>query len=271
MLNSGGQPNVMAVQLTWFDSNSWLIEIGGQRILLDPWLVGSLVFGKADWFFKGERQVGLPVPESVDAILLSQGLEDHAHPPTLEILPKNWPVVGSQKAVQVAQSLDFPEVVPLEREQKFILNERVEIWALPGSPIGPTLVENAYVITDLETGERLYYEPHGFHSAQVKALDNVDIVLTPVIGISILGLLPVLNGQQSTLDLAKAVNPRFIVPTGGAETIDFKGLLTQVLRLEGDFDAFRTQLKSAQLQAAVLEPKVNEPLMLESSELLVNC
>ena len=30
--------------LTWLDSNSWLIEMGGKRVLLDPWLVGSLIF-----------------------------------------------------------------------------------------------------------------------------------------------------------------------------------------------------------------------------------
>ena len=33
------------MHLTWLDSNSWLIEMGGQRILLDPWLSGPLVFG----------------------------------------------------------------------------------------------------------------------------------------------------------------------------------------------------------------------------------
>ncbi|MGD1912253.1 MAG: MBL fold metallo-hydrolase, partial [Rivularia sp. (in: cyanobacteria)] len=26
--------------LTYLDSNSWLLEIGGQNILIDPWLVG---------------------------------------------------------------------------------------------------------------------------------------------------------------------------------------------------------------------------------------
>jgi len=32
------------MQLTWFGANSWLLE-WQQRILIDPWLVGSLVFG----------------------------------------------------------------------------------------------------------------------------------------------------------------------------------------------------------------------------------
>jgi L-ascorbate metabolism protein UlaG (beta-lactamase superfamily) len=37
------------MNLTYFDSNSWLIEIDGKRILLDPWLVGDLTFGSLTW------------------------------------------------------------------------------------------------------------------------------------------------------------------------------------------------------------------------------
>lgn len=83
------------MELTWYDSNSWLIEMGGQRILLDPWLVGDLTFGNTPWLFRGFRSQPLAIPENIDLILLSQGLEDHAHPPTLKELDKSWPVLGS--------------------------------------------------------------------------------------------------------------------------------------------------------------------------------
>ena len=43
------------MQLTYLDSNSWLMEISGKRILLDPWLVGDLVFGNLPWLFKGRK------------------------------------------------------------------------------------------------------------------------------------------------------------------------------------------------------------------------
>ena len=62
--------------LTYLDSNSWLVEMGGQNILIDPWLVGSLTFGNLDWLFKGSRPQERPIPEKIDLILLSQGLED---------------------------------------------------------------------------------------------------------------------------------------------------------------------------------------------------
>ncbi|MBC6476050.1 MAG: MBL fold metallo-hydrolase [Hormoscilla sp. GM102CHS1] len=53
-----------------------LIELGDKRILLDPWLVGDLVFGNLTWFFKGSRPQPRPIPENIDLIILSQGLED---------------------------------------------------------------------------------------------------------------------------------------------------------------------------------------------------
>lgn len=247
------------MQLTWYDSNSWLIEFGEQRILLDPWLVGSLMFGNTPWLFKGDRRQPVTIPDALDLILLSQGLEDHAHPATLQALEKTWPVVGSTKAAEVAASLGYQTVTGLAHDQKFVLNDRVEIWALPGSPIGPTQVENAYVITDLQTGLRLYYEPHGFHSAQVKALGHIDVILTPIIGISILGLLPVLNGQQTTLELCQAVHPQAIVPTSGAAELTYTGLLTKVLRLEGSLTTFRQLLGDHHLTAQVMEPQVGVP------------
>ncbi|WLT37433.1 MBL fold metallo-hydrolase [Synechocystis sp. B12] len=248
------------MELTWYDSNSWLIEMGGQRILLDPWLVGDLTFGNTPWLFRGFRSQPLAIPENIDLILLSQGLEDHAHPPTLKELDKSWPVLGSPKAAEVATELGYETVTGLPHNQKFVLNDRVEILALPGSPIGPTLVENAYVLTDLQTSTKLYYEPHGFHSPQLQDLGPIDVVLTPVIGINILGFLPVLNGQKTTLELCRTVHPQAIVPTSGAAELNYSGLLTKVLRLDGDLSQFRQSLIDEGIQASLWEPQVGVPL-----------
>ncbi|MDD1436553.1 MBL fold metallo-hydrolase, partial [Dolichospermum sp. ST_sed10] len=43
------------MNFTWLDSNSWLIEINEQRILIDPWLIGDLTFNNLEWLFKGSR------------------------------------------------------------------------------------------------------------------------------------------------------------------------------------------------------------------------
>ena len=51
-----------------------------------------------------------PVPERIDLLLLTQGLQDHAHPETLSMLSKDLPVVGSAAATKVAKRLGFTSV-----------------------------------------------------------------------------------------------------------------------------------------------------------------
>ncbi len=55
------------MQLTWLDNNSWIINVGKQNILLDPWLVDSLVFANLPWLFEGKRPQPLAIPESIDS------------------------------------------------------------------------------------------------------------------------------------------------------------------------------------------------------------
>ncbi|NES69634.1 MAG: MBL fold metallo-hydrolase, partial [Okeania sp. SIO2D1] len=143
------------MQITWLDSNSWLLKIAGQCILVDPWLVGDLVFGNLPWLFKGQRSQTRAFPDKVDLIILSQGLPDHAHPPTLEKLNRDIQVVASPNAAKVVQNLGYTKVTALAHGENYLFNQ-IDIQALPGSPIGPTLVENGYLIKDLTTQQSLY-------------------------------------------------------------------------------------------------------------------
>ncbi|BFM39161.1 MBL fold metallo-hydrolase [Synechocystis sp. LKSZ1] len=250
------------MQLTWFDSNSWLIEMAGQTILLDPWLVGSLTFGNLPWLFKGEKTTQYDLPAPIDLLLLSQGLEDHAHPPTLASLDHHLPVVGSPNAARVVTGLGYDQVTALQPGESLTLKGRLEIRALPGSLVGPNLIENAYLLTDKETGHRLYYEPHGFHAAELQAMGPVDVVLTPVVGIRLLGLAPVLKGQETTLELCRWLQPQVLLPTSGAAAITYEGLLAKVLRLEGSVERFQQLLQANHLTTEVLLPQPGVPLAL---------
>lgn len=246
------------MQLTWFDSNSWLIEIAGQSILLDPWLEGSLIFGNLPWLFKGDKKQSYDLPEQISLILLSQGLEDHAHPPTLKALDHAIPVVGSTNAAKVVEGLGYAQVTALKPEETFVLNEKIEIRAFPGSLIGPSTVENAYLITDLTNGDRLYYEPHGFHSPTLKSFAPVDIVLAPIVGLSLLGIAPVLKGQQTSLELCQWLQPKVILPTSAAADIAYEGLIAKVVREDGSIESFRQLLADNQLDTKLIAPQPGE-------------
>lgn len=251
------------MHVTWLDSNSWLIELGGKRILLDPWLVGDLVFGGAPWLFRGTHPQPVPVPEDVDVILLSQGLEDHAHPATLAHLNHDWLVVGSPNAASVVQKMGYSQVVALSHGETYCLDDRLEIRAVPGSPIGPTLVENGYILKDLQTGRSLYYEPHGFHSETLKDFAPVDVAITPMMNLELPLLGPIIKGRDSALRAAEWLTPQVMLPTAAAGQVQYEGLLVSFLRAVGNTDEVRAGLRDRHLTTQVIEPQPGDRLELQ--------
>lgn len=250
------------MRLTWLDSNSWLIEIAGKHILLDPWLFGALVFGNLPWLFKGEKAVAYALPDQIDLILLSQGLEDHAHPPTLEKLDHQIPAVGSSNAAKVLRELGYTQVTALEPGETFTFDNCLQIEAVPGSPIGPQIIENGYLLRDLTNGKTLYYEPHGYHSPTLQNKTSVDIAITPIVNLTLLKLLPILKGQESALQLCRWLHPQVILPTGGVGNVKYEGALTTLIREVGNIDRFRQLLVANNLATQVIEPAPGEAITL---------
>jgi L-ascorbate metabolism protein UlaG (beta-lactamase superfamily) len=243
--------------LTYLDSNSWLIELGAKRILLDPWLVGDLVFGNSGWLIRGIKQTSRPLPEDIDLILLSQGLEDHAHVPTLEKLDRNIPVVASVNAAKVVEGLGYTNITTLPHGTTHTIDNCVEIRAVAGSLVGPQVVENGYILKDLNAGKSLYYEPHGFHSPELKELAPVDVIVTPVLDFKLL-FLPFIKGQKSALEACQWLEPRTIVSTAVGGDVKFEGFLISLLRLTGSIEDFKKLLTANNLDIEVIEPKSGE-------------
>ncbi len=244
--------------LTWLDSNSWLIEMAGQRVLLDPWLVGPLVFGNQPWFFKGERTLPPDIPENIDLILLSQGLPDHAHLPTLKQLDHAIPVIASENATKVVQDLGYTDVTTLSHGETAIWADALEVAALPGSPIGPFLVENALVLKDLSTQSSLYYEPHGFHNAALEQLETADVIIAPIQDLVLPLLGPFIQGGDFALAVVNALQPQYILPTASGGDVEYEGILDKLLTMEGSIEGFRQVLKDNGASTQVLNPSPGE-------------
>lgn len=253
--------------LTWLDNNSWLIEMGGHRILLDPWLVGPLVFGNMPWFFKGIRPGSRPIPDAIDLILLSQGLEDHAHPETLKQLDRTLPVVASPNATKVVQELGYTQITTLAHGESTVLADRIKIEALPGASFGPFLVENSYILTDLQQNHRLYYEPHGCHPNVLKEMEPVDVMITPLIDLKLPFAGSILKGGAEALKAVQWLRPQFILPTAAGGEVTFEGALAAIIRSEGTLDGFRSLLEQNRLSAQVIAPKPGERVEVERSSI----
>jgi L-ascorbate metabolism protein UlaG (beta-lactamase superfamily) len=229
--------------------------------LLDPWLVGPLMFGNLPWLFKAERPKPRSIPAEIDLILLSQGLEDHAHPATLQQLDRAIPVVASPSAAKVVEQLGYTQVTRLAHGQTHSFQNQLSIRATVGSPIGPNLRENGYLLTELSTKTNLYYEPHGYHSPELSALAPVDVVITPLLDLYVL-IAPFIKGGQSALEVVKLLQPQYVLPTAAGGEVQFEGLLTALLRAKGGTEAFRQSLAEHNLSTQVIEPAPGDRLQI---------
>ena len=251
------------MRLTYFGANSWLVELGQKRILIDPWLVGSLVFGNLPWLFKGDRAQPLDsLPDHIDLIVLSQGLDDHAHKPTLEKLDRSIPVVGSASAAKVVEQLGYTQVTSLTPGQTFTFANQIEIRALPGAPIGPLQLENAYLVKQLNSGTTLYYEPHGYPPSELKDYSPVDVVISPIVNLELPLLGRIIQGNTTALQLAQWLKPQVFLPTAVGGDVTYEGLINSLLRTLGSVDELRSQLAQHNLSTQIVDPQPGKPIEL---------
>lgn len=259
--------NISPMKLTWIDLNSWLFQIADQTILVDPWLVDPLAFYGLPWLFLASHtQPPCFTPATlppIDLILLSQGVDDHCHRPTLAQLDRDIPVVASPTAAKVARTLGYTQVNEIPHGQIYA-TDTVKITAVPGAPIQPGQVENGYVLQTIATGATLYYEPHIFPVAAKleQQFPKVDVAIAPVVGQKLPLLGQVIMEPQQALQLIKTLQPRIFLPTAMGE-IQASGLLPKVLQTVGSVDEFRQLLSQSGLTTQFLTPAPGEMLDLQ--------
>jgi L-ascorbate metabolism protein UlaG (beta-lactamase superfamily) len=214
----------MSDQATYFGANGWLLEISVLRVLVDPWLKGDLVFPPGPWLLKGELPQEITVPESLDLLLLTQGLADHAHPDTLQLLPKTLPVVASPAAARVAQRLGFSSITSLQPGEHTRVGE-LTVQATAGAAV-PT-VENGYLL-DWPEGS-LYLEPHGVLDPKLPKR-SIDTVITPVVDLGLPLLGDFITGAKVLPELMQRFQPERVLASTTGGDVRFSGLISSLLQ-----------------------------------------
>ncbi|NEQ95748.1 MAG: MBL fold metallo-hydrolase [Cyanothece sp. SIO2G6] len=239
---------------TYYGANSWLLELGDRRILVDPWLVDSLIFFNMPWLFKGDRPQPIdPRPDRIDLILLSQGLEDHAHRPTLNQLDRTIPVIASPTAAKVAQELDYTTITTLSPGDSHMVGDRLQVQALSGAPIGLQM-ENGYCLTDTHQDFSVYYEPHGYPPSTLDTMGQVEVVISPVVNLELPFSIPIIQGNDSALALAQQLKPFLFLPTALGGDVVYSGMLDKLIQTTGDVNKLQQRLTEAHLSTQVMAP-----------------
>ena len=216
----------MTFKATYLGSNGWIIDFKNSRIVIDPWLNGDLIFPPGGWFFKGTLKDEIPTPANIDLILLTQGLPDHCHVPSLKKFPKETNIICSKSAFKILEGLNFKSIHIMKPGQNLKFNE-IEIEATSGAAVPQ--IENGYI---LETSDGSFYiEPHGFLDNTIKPR-KLDAVITPTKNLELPIVGPFVKGADVIPNLVKLFNPSYILSSTTGGDAKFSGILNSFISLE---------------------------------------
>jgi L-ascorbate metabolism protein UlaG (beta-lactamase superfamily) len=192
------------MKITMLGHATLLIELGGKRVLTDPWLTDPLYMGQLQHRepFKPKK-----LPE-LDLILVSHGHEDHFDPKTVSKISKNTPVVIFKPCEKSARKAGFKKIHPVSHGDTFFL-DGIEIKTLHGKHVGGTAT---YLISGKEGkvffgGDTEYCEP----LANALNDNKPDVCLTPISGGGI-GPLKFHMGPKDAAKLSKASKAPIAIP-----------------------------------------------------------
>lgn len=263
-----------AFKLTYLEGNSWLWEVGGVKILVDPILVGNLDFGipflydASKKYLKNFKLTDLP---EIDCLLITQSLDDHCHLKTLKPLSQKLPnlkVIATPNAKTLLDPL-FTNVIYLEPGQNYEIQTsngpHVKVRATAGPVLGPPWQrpENGYIVTSPQGELSLYYEPHCVYDPEIIKKEKADIVITPVIK-QLLPSFTLVSGQEDAVQLAKLLNSKFVVPMKNGD-LDSKGVLASLVKSDGTIESFKELLSKELPNVKTLEPVPGVPLDISAS------
>ncbi|KKZ13417.1 MAG: beta-lactamase [Candidatus Synechococcus spongiarum SP3] len=242
------------MQATYFGANGWQLGFSGLNVLLDPWLVGPLRFGNSPWFFESRFLQDWPIPPAIDLVLLTQGLPDHAHPPTLKELERSIPVVGSVAAAQVARALGFTQVTALAPGQSHQYTSgsgnHLTITATAGAAVPGQ--ENGFLLRHPDV--HLYVEPHGFLDPDLPP-QQLDVVITPVVDLGLPLVGAFVRGQTVLPQLLERFQPRWVLASTAGGQMQSSGLLPKLLWSRGAMATATALLKARDSHARLLDPE----------------
>ncbi|KAL9182686.1 hypothetical protein ACHAXT_013338 [Thalassiosira profunda] len=239
----------------------WQAANGNTKVsvVIDP-LASQLDFG-IPWGYRANKK-SLSERQTIDMIcdanpshcLLTMGLDDHTHLPTLEKVRERLPGLNyvvaptcEKKLLEFGLSAD--RITVLDHGETCQLTEGATVTATQGALVGPPWQkrENGYLL-DLnggknEDGLSIYYEPHGD-----VVLDNIqklraNIMVSPVTKQSLPAQVPaegqytLVYGGERTLEIAESLGAEVIVPLGNG-ALDIEGPLAGLVSAEGDVSDF---------------------------------
>jgi len=217
----------MAFEATYLGSNGWFIKFKNTNLIIDPWLKGDLIFPLGEWFFKGSLEKEILITKEIDVILLTQGLPDHCHVPTLKMFRKDIPIICPKSAIEILEKIGFSSIKMLKPTEK-TNQSNLSFEATAGAPVPQ--VENGYIVKD-DQDNGFYIEPHGYLDENLNK-QNLDAVITPTKNLELPLVGPFVKGADVIPKLINKFNPKFILSSTVGGDAKYSGFLNNFISVQ---------------------------------------
>ena len=227
----------MTFEATYLGSNGWVIKFEKTNLIIDPWLKGELVFPPGEWFFKGSLEEEISLDKNIDIILLTQGLPDHCHVPTLEMFRKDIPIICPISAAETLEKIGFISIKilkPTEQTSQFNLS----FEATAGAPVPQ--IENGYIVKD-DQDNGFYIEPHGYLDENLKK-QSLDAAITPTKNLDLPLVGSFVKGADVIPKLINKFNPKYILSSTTGGDAKYSGFLNNFISVQDYEEALNCNL-----------------------------
>ena len=214
----------MTFEATYLGSNGWFIKFKKINLIIDPWLKGDLVFPPGEWFFKGSLKQEISIDKDIDIILLTQGLPDHCHIPTLEMFKKDIPIICPKSASGILEKIGFSTIKILKPSEK-IHQCNLSFEATAGAPVPQ--IENGYIVKD-DQDNGFYIEPHGYLDENLNK-QSLDAVITPTKNLELPLVGSFVKGADVIPKLINKFNPKYILSSTVGGDAKYSGFLNNFI------------------------------------------
>ncbi len=171
----------MTLELAYLNHAAILLELGGVKLLSDPWFEGTAFSG--GWGLEYDNPEALAAADAATHLWISHWHSDHLHAPTLQKLAARRPelcvlanVSANFSMVERMRELGFTNVLPVPEREPLLLAGHVRVTRHPTAGIDNML----HLVTD-EWSVLNYNDcnlPLGALRAVCKRIGHVDVLLT---------------------------------------------------------------------------------------------